>query len=129
MVKIHFISVIMVIEQLPDHFIPVLLHSRTEGDNHVQIILQTANYIDIGHARGNNHIPQLTHKRSDRQPQLVYLIIDRRILCDIGDGGWDVSFRLLVIILGNKVFRTMVYKRTFPILRMKVSKTCFWDTL
>jgi len=37
-VKIHVISCVLDIDQLMDHLIPVLLHSRAQGDHHVLII-------------------------------------------------------------------------------------------
>ena len=36
--EIHLISRILDVDQLMDHLIPVLLHSRAQGDHHVLII-------------------------------------------------------------------------------------------
>ena len=84
--KIHVISIILDLYQLADHLIPVFDHTRTQGDHHVLIVCRTTQTIDTGHAGHYDHIPPLCQRHGRRQTQLINLVIDRRILCDIGIG-------------------------------------------
>ncbi len=45
--------------------------------------------------------------------QAVNFIVDRRILFNVGIGGCDVSFRLVIIVVGYKVFHRAVGEKRF----------------
>lgn len=59
-VKVHIIAVILDINQLPDHIIPVFLHSGAKGDNHILVIIGTADSIDTGYTGNDDNILPLT---------------------------------------------------------------------
>ena len=54
--KVHVIAVILDINQFVDDFIPVPGHSRAQRYYHLLIVNGTAQSIDTGHGRHNNHI-------------------------------------------------------------------------
>ena len=49
--EIHLIPCVLNINQLPDQFIPVLLHTRAEREHHVLIFFRITQTIDAGYGR------------------------------------------------------------------------------
>ena len=57
----------------------------------------------------------ITSRRSNsdrvgRQPHPVDLVVDRRLLLDIGIGGRDVGLRLVVVVVADEVLHRVVRK-------------------
>ena len=82
-VEIHIIPVILNINQLPDHIVPVLFHSRAERNNHLHVVLRASDSIDTRNTGNHNDIVPLTQCRSRGKPQLINLIVPRRVLRNI----------------------------------------------
>lgn len=57
--KIHIIAVILDIYQLPQHLVPILLHTGPQGNHHFLKILRFAQTIDTGDTGHDNHVPPL----------------------------------------------------------------------
>ena len=85
-VKVHVISVILDINQLPHHIIPVLFHARTQGDDHVLVILRASNAVDTGYTGDNDNILPLTQGGGCGETELVDLVVDGGVFCYIGVG-------------------------------------------
>ena len=62
-VKVHIIPCILNIHKTTDHFIPVLFHSRPQGNGHILIINGTTQSIDTGYAGYDNDIFSLRQCR------------------------------------------------------------------
>ena len=122
--KIHLVTVILDINQLPDHIVPVLLHTGTQRDHHVKKFFRCTQAIDAGYGRNHNDIFALAECRCRRKPKLVNLVIGRRILCDISIGGRDICLRLVVIVIGDKIFHC-VLRKEFLHLSVKLCCQCF----
>ena len=122
--KIHLVTVILDINQLPDHIVPVLLHAWTQGDHHVEKFFRCTQTIDAGYGRNHNDIFALAECRCRRKPKLVDLVIGGRILRDISIGGRDICLRLVVIVIGDKVFHC-VLREEFLHLSVKLRCQCF----
>ena len=54
--EIHLIPCVLNINQLPDQFIPVLLHTRAEREHHVLIFFRITQTIDAGYGRYDDYI-------------------------------------------------------------------------
>ena len=102
--EIHIIPVILNINQLPDHIVPVLFHSRAERNNHLHVVLRASDSIDTRNTGNHNDIVPLTQCRSRGKPQLINLIVPRRVLRNIRIRRRHVSLRLVVVVVGDKVF-------------------------
>ena len=46
-------------------------------------------------------------------PQLVYFIVDGRVFFNVGIGLGNIRFRLIVIIIGNKIFHRVIREEGF----------------
>ena len=106
--EIHIIPVILNINQLPDHIVPVLFHSRAERNNHLHVVLRASDSIDTRNTGNHNDIVPLTQCRSRGKPQLINLIVPRRVLRNIRIRRRHVSLRLVVVIVADKVFHRII---------------------
>ena len=108
--KIHIISHVLNIDQLPDHIIPVLVHTRAQRNHHFPVIIRITNPIDTGYRRYYDHIPPLNQCSSRTVSQLIDFIIDCRILRNIGICRWHICLRLIIIIIGNKILHRIMWE-------------------
>ena len=111
--EIHIIPVILNINQLPDHIVPVLFHSRAERNNHLHVVLRASDSIDTRNTGNHNDIVPLTQCRSRGKPQLINLIVPRRVLRNIRIRRRHVSLRLVVVVVGDKIFHCVLRKKFF----------------
>src|SRR5699024_12018031 len=58
-VEVHVIAVILNLDQLRHHLVPVLDHARAQGNHHVLVIHWVTQPIDTGHTGDDDHIPPL----------------------------------------------------------------------
>ena len=120
----HIIAVILDLDQLFYHIIPVFFHTRPQGNDHVLIINGTSKTIDTGNRSHDHHIPALRKSSSGRMTQLVDLVVNRRVLFNVGISGRNIGFRLIIIVVGNKIFYS-VFREKFLHFRIKLGCQCF----
>ena len=102
--EIHIIAVVLDLHQLPDDVIPVLLHAGAEGDDHVFIVNGAAQTVNAGNRSHDDNVASLRQGRRGGVPQLIDLVIDGGILLDIGIRRGHIGLRLVIVIVGDKVF-------------------------
>ena len=122
--EIHLITRILHIDQSLDHIVPVNLHTRAQGNHHIHIVIRTTNSINTGYRCDNDNIFSLRQSSRRRKTQLVNLIINRRILCYIGVRLWHICLRLVIIVIGYKIFYRIFRKKFFH-LAIQLSRKCF----
>ena len=122
--KIHIISIIMQVNQLVDHLIPIPLHTGPQRQYHILIIHRAAQPIDTGYTGNDDYIPPLRQCRCCRKTQLVNLIVDGRILRNISVRRRYIRLRLIIIIIGDKVFHC-VLREKFLKLTIQLCRQCF----
>ena len=122
--EIHIIPVILNINQLPDHIVPVLFHSRAERNNHLHVVLRASDSIDTRNTGNHNDIVPLTQCRSRGKPQLINLIVPRRVLRNIRIRRRHVSLRLVVVVVGDKIFYCIL-REEFLKLTVQLCCKCF----
>ena len=88
-------------------------HARAQRNHLPGVFAGIAHGIDAADRRHNNHIPALLQGGGGAVAQAVNFIVDRRILFNVGIGGCDVSFRLVIIVVGYKVFHRAVGEKRF----------------
>ena len=106
----HVVAGVLDGDQVPDDLIPVPGHAGPQGNGHALEFLGAAQAVDAGDAGHDDHIPALGQGSGGGQAQLVDLIIDGRVLGDIGIAGGHIGLRLIVIIIGNKIFHGVLRK-------------------
>ena len=56
-------------------------------------------------------VAPLEQRPRGRQAQLVQLVVDRRFFLDVGVGGGNVGFRLVVVVVADEVLDRVVGKK------------------
>ena len=98
--------------EIPDHLVPVLLHPGPQRNRHSLKLIRTSQSVNTGHTGHDHYVPSLRQRRRRRQPQLVDLIVDHRILCNIRIAGRYICLRLIVIIIRDKILHG-VFRKEF----------------
>ena len=122
--EIHFITVILNIDQFFDYLIPVFLHSRTKWDHHIKEFFRCTQTIDTGYRGNHNNIFPFTESRCCRKTEFIDFIVRGSIFCYISIRRWNVCLRLVIIIIGDKVFHC-VLREEFLHLSVKLRCQCF----
>ena len=111
--KIHLVARVLHVNESLDHIITVNLHSGTQGNHHVHIVIRTTNAIDTGDRCHDDDIFSLRQCCRGRKAQLINFIIDRRIFRNISVRLWHIRFRLIIIIVGNKILDGILREKFF----------------
>ena len=122
--QILVISLILNRDQLFDNLVAVLVHAGPQRYGHSLEFIRAAKAVNTGNAGDDNHVSALRKRSCRRKTQLVDLVIDRRVLGNIGVRLRHVGFGLIVIVIGNKVFDRVLGKELFH-LPVKLSGQCF----
>ena len=109
--KFIVIARILNFHQALDQLVPADLHAGTHADHHALILAGIAHGIDARHAGNDDHIAALTHGSGGRVAQPVDLLVDGGILFDVGIGGGDVGFGLVVIVIADEILHCAVRKK------------------
>ena len=88
------------------------LHPRLVADAQTQrnlaVLLRRTQSVDTGHASHDQHIPP-SHQRARRSmAQSVNLFVNISLFFDIRVRSWDVSLRLVVVVVGDEVLYGIV---------------------
>ena len=97
--EVHIISRILDIHQRTDDIFPTLLHTRSDGHHHTQIVLRAAQAIDTGHRRHYNNVPTFHQRSSSRKAQFINLFVNRRVFCNISISLRHIGLRLVIIVV------------------------------
>ena len=116
-VKIHLIAGVLNVDQFSDDLIPVLGHARTKRDHHVLEFLWRTQSVNTGYGGDDDNVLALRHGSSGREPELVDLVIDGRVLGNVGVRGWHICFRLVIIVIGDEILHRILREKLlkFPI--------------
>ena len=67
------------------------------------VLLGRAQAVDAGDARHDQDVAPRQQRRGRRVPQALDLVVDRRVLLDVGVGLRDVRLGLVVVVVGDEV--------------------------
>ena len=84
-----------------------------EVQHHLVVSLRITQTIDRRHRGNDNHIAPLKQRLGRGQPHLLYVVIDRRILFDKRIRCHHIRFRLVVVVVRNKVLHRIVREELF----------------
>jgi len=99
------------VDQLANDRVAILFHTGPEVDHEIAIVLGIADAINAGNTGHHDDVAPLHDRGSRRVAQPVYLIVDGRVLLDIGVGGGNVRLRLVVVIIADKVLDSVVREK------------------
>ncbi len=83
-----------------------------DGYGLVVEVVRVAYSIKAGDGTHYNHVPSSAHQgRSRTYTELVYLVVDAQVLFYIGVSGGNIGLRLVVVIIGDKIFYGILRKK------------------
>ena len=108
--KIYIITVILYFYQFMQYLLTVNNLTKAQRQYHIIIFLRRTQTVDTGYTGHNNYIPAFKQSTSGRVAQLINLVVNRSILFNISIGLRNIRFRLIIVIIRNKIFYSIFRK-------------------
>ena len=108
--KVDVVAGILYLHQPPQQIVTIQRHSRLQGDHHSEIGLRRSQTVDTRHRSDDHHIAPGQQTAGGAVTQLVNFVVDRGILLDKGISNRDIGFRLVIVVIGNKVLHRVFGK-------------------
>jgi len=102
-VEIDVVALVLDVHEAPQHRVPRDLHALLEGQGHAEVGLGGADAVDAGDAGHDDHVAARQDGARGRVAQLVDLLVDRRVLLDVGVRRRDVGLGLVVVVVADEV--------------------------
>ena len=118
--KIYIVSLILDTHKVGDKSVTGFLHTTTYRHHHGLILLRVTEGVDTRNAGNDNNVTAFSDSGGSGMSKLIYLIIHRAVLFDINVLAWHIGFRLIIVIVGHKIFHGIVRKKLLE-LRAKLS--------
>ena len=91
------------------HQLPLLdLVATLQAEGHGRVGLDRADTVDARHAGHDDDVVALDQRAGRRMAHAVDLLVDGRVLLDIGVGARDIGFRLVVVVVGDEILDRVV---------------------
>ena len=106
--KRHVVPLVEHVHEFPEHRLARNLRARFQREQHVHVILRRPQAVDARHARDDDHVAPREERTGRREPQPLDLLVDGRVLLDVGVRAGDVRLGLVVIEVADEVFDRVV---------------------
>ncbi|MNI67292.1 hypothetical protein D3C73_1229160 [compost metagenome] len=103
----------MQLRQPPQNGALVDDHADRQVQHHFQIQVRVAQTIDRGNRGHHNDIPTLQQRLGRRQSHLLDVFVDRRIFLDECIRTRYVRFRLVIVVVGDKILYRVIREEFF----------------
>ena len=102
--------------QLVQQLVPRDLLALGNFDEGLVEFRRVADAVDAAHARHHDHVPATTEQGAcGAQPELLDLVVDRKVLLDVGVGRRQVGLGLVVIVIAHEVLHPVVREEVFEL--------------
>jgi hypothetical protein len=81
-------------------------------EHHRQIGFRIAEAVDRRNRRDDDRVRALEQRLGRGQAHLLDVLVDRGIRLDVGVGGRNVGFRLIVVVVGDEILHRAVRKNS-----------------
>ena len=97
------VALVLLLDEAAQQGGAVDLLALVQPEGHRLVVLQRADAVDAGHRGHDDHVVAL-HQRARRGvAHAVDLLVDRRVLLDVGVGARHVGFGLVVVVVGDEI--------------------------
>ena len=96
------------LDQLAQQAVAVELVAHLHVDHPVEVLVGRAETVDARDGRHHDHVAPGEQGPGGRVPQPLDLVVDRRVLLDVGVRLRDVRLRLVVVVVGHEVLDRVV---------------------
>ena len=101
--KLHVVALVADRDQLFQQLLLGVFHTGAEGDDHAFIVDGVSEPVDAGDRGHHDHVPALKERGGGAVAQTLDLVVDRRVLFDIGIRVRDIGLRLIVVVIGDEI--------------------------
>ena len=88
-----------------------------QGEHHLVVALRRAEAVDAGDGRDDDDVAPLKQRARRAVAQLIYLVIDRGVLLDVGVRRGDVGLRLVEVVVADEVADVVVREERLELAR------------
>ena len=96
------------LDEAAEQLVALDLHADLEPDHPVDVLLRRAEAVDAGHRGDHDHVAPGEQAVGRRVPQPLDLVVDRRVLLDVGVRLRDVRLGLVVVVVRDEVLDGVV---------------------
>ncbi|OPX86898.1 MAG: hypothetical protein A4E52_01470 [Pelotomaculum sp. PtaB.Bin013] len=121
--KINIVALVLDAYQFAQDSVPVIALPLAQGENQRAVLLGITQAVNTGNTGHDNHVPPLKESASGRVAQFIYFFIDGRVLLNVSIGMRNICFRLVVVIIADKILHRVVGKELFK-LPAKLGSQC-----
>ena len=111
--KINIIAHILVLHQLPQDLIAVDDLTYPQRDHGIVVILRSAQAVNTAYTGHHDHIPAFKKSAGSAMAQFINLVVNGRIFFNISIRLGNIGFRLIIIVIRNKIFHRVVREKSF----------------
>ena len=108
--EIHVVPLVLNVVQMPQHVLAAVLLANVQRYDHLPVVVGRAHAVDAGDARDDDDIRPLHERPCGREPELLYLLVDVRVLLNIGIRAREVRLGLVVVVVGDEVLDRILRK-------------------
>ena len=106
--QVHVVALVAHVDQAAQHGPLVVLLADAHHQHLVAVLLGRAQAVDARHRGDHDHVAAGQQGRGGGVAQPVDLVVDRRVLLDVGVGGRHVGLGLVVVVVADEVLDPVV---------------------
>ncbi len=106
-------------DQPRDHVALADAVAGPQSQNHLMVFVRVADTIDRRHRRHDNRVAPLQQALGRRQPHLLDMLVDRRVLFDEQIALRNVGFRLVIVVIADEIL-DRIARKEFAEFRVKL---------
>ena len=100
--QVHVVAVVLQVDQAAQERPLLVLLADGDRDDAVAVLRGRPQAVDARHRRHHDHVAPGEERRGGRVAQAVDLVVDRRVLLDVGVGRGQVGLGLVVVVVGDE---------------------------
>jgi hypothetical protein len=106
--QVEVVARVLQVDELADHRLLAELLALAEPHDVVGVLVRRAQAVDAGHRGDHHHVATRQQRHRGAVAQPVDLVVDRRVLLDVGVGRGDVGLGLVVVVVADEVLDRVV---------------------
>ena len=113
----HVVAVVLHVDEPAQDVAHVVVDADVEVEQVALVLLRVAHAVDARHRRHHDHVAAGEQCRRGRVAEAVDLVVDRRVLLDVGVARRDVRLGLVVVVVADEVLDPVVREELAHLLR------------
>ncbi|KAF1858232.1 hypothetical protein Lal_00014732 [Lupinus albus] len=119
--EVHFVARVLHLDQARDDVALCHLVARAQREDHLVVLARITDTVDGRHGRDDDDVAPFHQRLRARQAHLLDVLVDRRVLFDEQVALRHVRFRLVVIVVRDKILDGIL-REEFAELRIQLGR-------